>query len=464
LVALLRNTSIGELKGSLHLLLLLLLLFLIISVDYTICRSHQIHNQLLELLCASIQGLIHHRYQDRRLEYNKNNTMGTLLLFSRQMRALSLCTTSSFTNNASSAAISCNYSYSTFSCNKNHIYYRQYKQLKQQRPQVYYARTTRALLSSSSSDRTGEEEEKEEGTSSQIQLQQKLPVGIFVDLDNIDIDPKRSSIKSFVEPLRRVVKSFGGEISTFEAFANRSTQTWKSRPSDSDDDDDDGDGEDDNWIPWDGTKAQTGRDGEGNLRCGICGSKMKLTKKDKSKGWTEYDKLNKHMKMLHDREQSKRINRAKQTKKKKKLTAKESERFQKYKSAQVGLSRLSGNDLFRILNEHKVRCFSVENVDEHLIKHSKKWKSSTVKNNNGNNARPRGALMVVSEDSDFCPLLEQSRSSGMVAISVTLNDQQTNKVRNASDVCITFNGITGKLQWESLSNRGGYLEEKLLEN
>ena len=191
---------------------------------------------------------------------------------------------------------------------------------------------------------------------------------------------------------------------------------------------------------------------------------MKLTKKDKSKGWTEYDKLNKHMKMLHDREQSKRINRAKQTKKKKKLTAKESERFQKYKSAQVGLSRLSGNDLFRILNEHKVRCFSVENVDEHLIKHSKKWKSSTVKNNNGNNARPRGALMVVSEDSDFCPLLEQSRSSGMVAISVTLNDQQTNKVRNASDVCITFNGITGKLQWESLSNRGGYLEEKLLEN
>lgn len=340
-----------------------------------------------------------------------------------------------------------------------------------------HAHSTVRLSSSSSSSSSGDPKEEETTRTDEQQTTPSLPVGIFVDLDNVQLIPKRKGIEDgFVAPLQRLVKSLGGEISAFEAFANRATQTWTKHDEDGDDEDDDSEEEETTeWMEWDGQKAQTGHDQDGVLRCGICGSRMQVTKKDKQKGLTEYDKLHRHMKMLHDKEQEKRKNRSKhlkQQKKKKKLPQKEREKFQKYKSAQVGLSRLPGNDLFVILKENKIRRWSSENVDDHLMARANKWiagtnnkqNAPTKDNNNSDSHRTTsGVLMVVSEDSDFCPLLLSARSSGMIAISVTLNEKQTGKLRLVSDAVITFHGETNKLQWEALSLRGERLQERLLD-
>ena len=103
-----------------------------------------------------------------------------------------------------------------------------------------------------------------------------------------------------------------------ETFKNINTRSWHEK------DEIEHDITQQEYIPWrdfndkngdnnhgqqqqgDGGMAQTGLDNKGILRCGVCGSRMKLTKKDKKRpNCTVYDKLKAHIK-IHTREQRKR--------------------------------------------------------------------------------------------------------------------------------------------------------------
>ena len=109
-----------------------------------------------------------------------------------------------------------------------------------------------------------------------------LPVGIFVDLDNIAQETKtfsthtREEAARFVRPLRQFAEA-AGELSTFRAFANKHTLTYV------------GDEErerrevplEEQMEQWDRDAPVSGFDDQEMLRCGVCGAKMKLTKKDR---------------------------------------------------------------------------------------------------------------------------------------------------------------------------------------
>lgn len=295
----------------------------------------------------------------------------------------------------------------------------------------------------------------------------KLPVGIFIDLDNVhprDVAYTRSNLKAWYGPLRKFAKTVG-HIHTVKAFANQPTlthqnahqvdhqveeQEWIMQASHDDDD-------------WGMPMVQTGRDDKGILRCGVCGAKMKLTKKDRAKGWDEQDKLDKHMRMLHDREQAKRKTRLKHTKSKKKqkklLEGKLGEQSKKYVAAQVGLNRghqaglskkkstknvKKRNDLFAILKEFGIHCNSVDDVDKRLISEAQDWvkkQGNNKKQNslNTNERQHRGVLVVVSRDSDFAALLKQSQRN-LLTVSVTPNEPtQTKALRSVSDLVLVKN-------------------------
>jgi hypothetical protein len=263
-------------------------------------------------------------------------------------------------------------------------------------------------------------------------------VGIFIDLDNMSraknatimtVIPHvtRMEVTRKIEALKTVGEdSFGANSIRIAAFANRNTQTYKNkkrRGIEGTHDDEDQiiralDLQDwwqphshrdeyyDNDDVLEGPFVQTGYDDQGFLRCGVCGAKMKLTKKDKARGWTEKDKLDKHMKQLHDKEQAKRLTRLNQlkgSKKKKYLQGKVGMQMKKYKASQVGLDRGPTNDWFSILRENAVDCYSSEDVDTDLMKKAKKWLKKQRKEQVDN-----VILMVVSEDADFVPLLEHA--------------------------------------------------------
>ena len=349
-----------------------------------------------------------------------------------------------------------------------------------------------------------------------------LPVGIFIDLDNVRPDTlRRQDIQDFLAPL----KDFGRRITrnkntknalddndndndnvndkrsivcdtknkykylplsnaTMNIFAlgNDATFTYISpeerqleldqefipwggiENNDSNEDDDDDDIDND----YDKVVAQSGYDENGILRCGICGKRMSLTKKDKRKGWDEQTKLKFHMKDLHDNEQRKRN--IKRGKKNKKLNEKEMIKSKKYLAAQVGLRRnrdgSSGgnkkqrNDLFRVLKEQGVQVYSAKNVDTELEIHAKKWmdriNSNTktlekeeekydhdnkeINNNNNNNNNNnindnwRGCLVVYSKDKDFIPLLEYARKRNFLTVTVSNEPKQTLALVNSSDL------------------------------
>ena len=158
------------------------------------------------------------------------------------------------------------------------------------------------------------------------------------------------------------------------AFGNLSTRTYRSHEEKGRDylsmslseQDDWWDGEDEShylfeqdYIPWtgwdaeDGGVAQSGLDENGVLRCGICGAKMKLTKKKQAeyrrRGIDDEQEmlvaqLEEHMD-LHTREQRKRNARMSQGGKggkrkrgRKALSKKEQERYDKYESVVGGRS------------------------------------------------------------------------------------------------------------------------------
>jgi hypothetical protein len=197
---------------------------------------------------------------------------------------------------------------------------------------------------------------------------------------------------------------------------------------------------------FDGAIVQTGYDEDGNLRCGVCGARMKFNKKEKNRpGFTVYDKLKKHMKMLHDREQSKRKTRLKQlksapNKKQEFLAGKQGEKMRKYSAAQVGLGRGPKNDWFRILKEERVERLTSANVDATLMKTARTWVKKSLQKFN------RVIVVVVSEDSDFADLFNEFAAKNypshkkVVTVTATwLNTTQTPKLVNASDMVVTLN-------------------------
>jgi hypothetical protein len=283
-----------------------------------------------------------------------------------------------------------------------------------------------------------------------------LPTAIFVDLDNVaPLTHGRSDAQDFAQPLREFAEK-AGTLNVFWAFANVATQTYVTE-----DERERRDAFEQEYIEWDNETqlAQTGYDNDGILRCGVCGSKMKLNKKDKARGSTMEEKLDKHMRMLHDREQEKRTNRLKQLKGKKKrqrFMGENKVKYEKYKAAQVGLFRNPAtrskkpnikrktNDLFRVLREQKIRCFSVKDVDSSLEKEARRWMDRLCSETHVMvDDEARACLVVVSEDSDFVKLLNDARSKNILAVSVTPTKvKQTFKLVKASDLVLTRAGPT----------------------
>lgn len=256
-----------------------------------------------------------------------------------------------------------------------------------------------------------------------------LPVGIFVDLDNVaPLTHSRADAQALAEPLQEFA-SRAGKLDSFQGFANRNTQTYVS--------DLELERRETEEQVWNREMSHTGIDANGILRCGICGARMKLSKKDRAKGWSMEDKLNKHMRMLHDREQTKRRNSPVRLKKKGR------KKYRKYNSAQVGLSRgrRTKNDLFAILKEQGLRCHSADNVDSILIRSARKWMEglgrTTTSEATETSAPLRGILVVVSKDSDFCELLKEAQSKQILGVSGTPEGEQTRKLVKASDITLT---------------------------
>ena len=355
--------------------------------------------------------------------------------------------------------------------------------------------------------------------------QQQLPVAAFIDLDNIGPQTyRRQDIKNFISPLLelgRLINHQEGEdkhhddtltnlsdrleraaaassgksksnastkskkrnekqsppihIEAFGNLATRQHQSPKERQHTI---------EEQEYIPWSDDEgfAQTGYDAtDGILRCGICGAKMKLSKKDRAAGRTEYDKLKKHMKSLHDREQAKRINRMQNVKKKggkkKRLPEKEMKKYKKYQAAQVGLRKgtkikvdKSGkvkrvnsrprNDLFAIMKEMSgVTVKAKDNVDEAIINRASQWMNKTTKNQNGtgqpflennnwNGQGCRGVLVIYSMDADFVPLLQKAKKKGFMTVSMTNDKKQTLKLERNCDVVVSSSSFDNWVEEE----------------
>lgn len=275
----------------------------------------------------------------------------------------------------------------------------------------------------------------------------QLPVAVLIDLDNVaPTIHSRKNVHGLIDPIQEFAKAVG-PIQRFQAFANEATQTWVS-PEEKERDFDQVFREDD--------FGATGYDeNDGQLRCGVCGAKMKLTKKDRAAGRNMFDKLNKHMRMLHDREQEKRKTRRKQ---KKNLSDNDKMKFMKYEAAQVGLYRSPArrikpkghvrkqNDLFRLLKQRGVNCRAVSDVDDAIYETARKW----IKGFQPNKKSPgtlKGCLIVVSADGDFADILKEAWSRDFLTVSIGKpNDDSmqghTLKLRRAADLVLTYIDMT----------------------
>lgn len=257
---------------------------------------------------------------------------------------------------------------------------------------------------------------------------------------------KKSKSSSPAVVVRRLLQSLDVHIEAFGNLATRSYRSEEERDRTIDDQEYiQAEEEDDGMII-----AQTGYDEEGLLRCGVCGSIMKLTKKDRKAGKTLESKLRQHMK-IHDKEQNKRKTRMAQSKKKKKLSDKEMKKFIKYEAAQVGLKRSnmkatkSGkmkkssrtkNDLFRVIKELGVKVKPADNVDAKLVTAAQQWMNKTSKTHNEKNGGYRGVLVVFSKDSDFLNLLQQAKKKDFLTISMTDERIQTSKLVRECDLVV----------------------------
>jgi len=248
-------------------------------------------------------------------------------------------------------------------------------------------------------------------------------VGVFLDLDNeCPSQYNRQAVKEFLEPIDEMIKQVGGVRDILKVFANKATQTHFPE------EDLEMEGWEQDWIR---ELDQSGYDKDGYLRCGICQQKMKLKAKDKARGLTLEQKLDIHMRSLHDREQKKRKTRRKQ--KKGKMSAKDNKKWDKYNAAQVGF-RTQGNknDLFQLFKENNAICESASDVDALLQKHATNWMKKVRKRHD---LQPyEGCLVVVSRDKDFCKLLQSAQARNFVAISASLSSPQTAALVEQCDI------------------------------
>jgi len=252
----------------------------------------------------------------------------------------------------------------------------------------------------------------------------KLPVAIFIDLDNVRPERHgREDIEGFVEPLSAFAKAVG-KLVGFRAFGNASTRSFQ------------GDEERERQAhmlddaEYDIGESHTGYDEEGTLRCGICGSRMILNKKDRARGMTEREKLVKHMK-LHDKEQKKRKSTLRD--RKRKLSAKEMEKYRKYEAAQIDFRMPP--QLFPVLRLEGVTCDLVDDVDKSIMKSARAWMKKLPPSVSPE--VPRGCLVVVSQDSDFQLILKAAQEQGIVAVSAAPQSEwQTRKLCESADVVL----------------------------
>ena len=257
-------------------------------------------------------------------------------------------------------------------------------------------------------------------------------------------------------------------VTTIQAFANKNTQQWSpGKISDENLMEQSYVAHKGDEVDFPGAIVQTGYDEDEVLRCGVCGARMGLSKKERARGLTERKKLDKHMKSLHDREQQKRQTRLKQVKspkkKKKLLEGKVGDQMKRYKASQVGLDRNpkgggvsnqdgkeKSNDVFQVLKEEGVRVRSSNDVDAQLIRTATTWINQQTKKYNSETSPHgsvqdivRGILVVGSEDSDFCDLLKYAREKGFCAVTATpRSEMQTKALTLASDVVIEANDET----------------------
>ena len=270
-----------------------------------------------------------------------------------------------------------------------------------------------------------------------------MPVGIFVDLDNIHLlTHSRKDAAEFILPLQRFADKVG-QLSTFQGFGNLSTRSFRSpeegarlRSID-------------NWSEYDPERFHTGRDKNGILRCGVCGAKMRLSKKRKARGISERDLLDKHM-QLHSNEETKRQNKRKHVR----LNTHDVRKSRKYKAALLDY-RWPGNrnQLFAVLREQGVVCRPCSNVDAELIESAIEWTEylGAPESSNDDDSLLRGCLVVYSRDSDFSELLQVVRSWNVLTVTVTQDSKQTRSIEAASDLVLTFGG---KCYPEAYSHRG----------
>jgi hypothetical protein len=273
--------------------------------------------------------------------------------------------------------------------------------------------------------------------------------GVFVDLNSVESDNYTNTLAAnyLIDPIRMFIQRvlINGKLDTLQGWGKPTSITMNNLNFDDDDDDD--------FSLWDESEAVTGYDAQGLLRCGVCGAKMKLTKKDIKRGLTPETKLQKHMQMLHDREQRKRITRMKTSKKKKPLSDKEMERFLKYEAATVGVygnhrkkkqSRkpVSAKDTpyFQALREKGMKCRVATNVDEALTTSAQLFLQNTTTATDSSENHPRGVVIVVSRDSSLAPLLAEARHKGFVTVTVsppTADNPPTKKALiNQSDIIL----------------------------
>lgn len=158
---------------------------------------------------------------------------------------------------------------------------------------------------------------------------------------------------------------------------------------------------------------------------------MKLNKKDLKNGYTEYDKLERHMKMLHDREEAKRRNW------KGKRSKKSSQKSRKYDVVQAGnLHLFEGAEVSQTRMPGPAESSEVEEKTDHIFQNlraveetvnvdlkgaARKWMESCPECDTVS----QGCLVVVSGDADFSELLQEARSNRILAVSVTPYETQS---------------------------------------
>lgn len=281
----------------------------------------------------------------------------------------------------------------------------------------------------------------------QTRLPQKISVGIFVDLDNAaPREHTREALSRFIKSLRYFGKeTIHGKVVRLHGWGNSATHKFGAEIDEV--------ATASTFQPWDGQSAVSGYDETSTLRCGVCGRQIKLSKKDRlRKGMTVEKKLVKHMKELHAREQTKRLNNMKR--KKGKLSEKDRERVKKFNSAAVGVMKTkAANNLFQILKEQGMQCKVVSDADAALISAAALWMKEVKSQRNVNNSTTAGpspatttnvdkeavnaALVVVSRDSDFVPTLKNARKNGILAVSVSANSvNQTKALVQVSDIVL----------------------------